>query len=253
MKKIWPFLIFLLSFPVFLYLSLPLERLIEGELCKRGVSYAEISVKRFPPTIEIKDLKVSQLPFSIKEVVVSPDLSSILAGSKRLKIFLKACGGDGKVELDYPVSDLNFRLESLNVSRCIKKLPVRVTGLFSATGKLHLEAQKALLKGGRGSFYLKNLKLKELSFGLFSVPGLDLGKLKGTFTVKRENVVSVEAEGKGSDADINVKGYINVNLKNPKKSYVNLRVKVKPKVAPLKGRTFSFRIKGYEENVTEVK
>ncbi|TCK04637.1 hypothetical protein [Phorcysia thermohydrogeniphila] len=250
MKKFYPFLIFLLSFPVFLYLSLPIERFVEGELCKRGISYGKVEVERFPPKVEVKKLSLLSLPFSIEEVEIFPEISSIFSGSKRLKISLKACSGEGEIELDYPVSSLEFFLESLNVAKCVKELPVKVEGLLSLSGKFRLDAEKKLLKGGRGSFSLQNVKVGELSFGLFSIPGLNLGKVEGTFTVKRENVVSLEAKGAGRDAEISVKGYINVDLRIPKRSYLNLKVKVKPKVAPLKGRTFSFRIKGFAENVT---
>ena len=253
MKNFRYFLIFLLSFPLFLYLSFPLERVVERELCKREIGYTEVEVEKFPPKLRVKGLELPQLPFSIEEAVVLPDLESILSGDRRLNVSLKVCGGEGEVKLNYPLSELTFHLKSLRLSRCVKELPFKVRGLFSAAGEVSLRVQKALLEKGRGSFSVERLELGELSFGPFSLPGLNLGKLKGTFVVKRENVVSLEAEGKGKDADVKVRGYINVNLRYPGKSYVNLRVKVKPKVALLKGRTFTFRVKGFAENVTVVR
>jgi type II secretion system protein N len=253
MRRFYPLLIFLISFPIFLYLSFPIERFVEGELCKRGVSYQKVEVERFPLEVKVKEVRLPSPPISLEEVLVIPDLKSLLTGKKRVKLLLEACGGRGEVDFDYPPSNLEFDLRSLKVERCVNDLPVKVTGDLFLKGNLKLDGEKLLLKGGKGSFTLENLKVGELSFGLFSIPGLNLGSVKGTYSVKRENAVDLEAEGSGKDAEVSVKGYINVNLKSPKNSYVNLRVKVRPKIAPLKGRTFSFRIKGFVEKVKIVR
>jgi type II secretion system protein N len=249
MRRLYLLLIFLISFPIFLYFSFPIERFVEGELCKRGINYKKVEIERLPLKIKVQGLKLSSLPFSVEEALVLPDLESFLTGKKHLKVFLRACDGVGKVELDYPISNLEFSASSFKLEKCIKKLPVKVTGNLSLKGKAKLDSNKLLLKSGRGNFALENLKIGELSLGLFSIPSLNLGSIKGTYTVKRDNVIDLEAEGNGSDAEVSVKGYINADLKNPERSYLNLRVKVKPKVAPLKGRIFSFRIKGFVENV----
>jgi hypothetical protein len=136
------------------------------------------------------------------------------------------------------------------VENCLKEksLPFSISGTLLGSGTLSLTRNS--LVGGSGNFKLQNLRLEKIAFGLLSLKSANLGNVKLTYKVKRKDVVDIEAHGKGREGKLSVKGYINLNIRRIEKSYVNLRVKLIPYVEPFKGQTFSFRIKGFLDNLS---
>jgi len=250
MRKLIVALIFLLSFPFFLYLTFPIERFVENGLCRQKISCRKVEIRRLPLKVELDDVKIPSLPFELDKVVVTPQVSSLLSKEKKFNVLAQACGGILRTDASYPVRSVKFKLEKLRVENCLKKksLPLSISGTLFGSGTLSL--RKNSLIGGAGNFKLQNLQLKKIVFGLLSLRSASLGDVKVTYKVKRKNVVDVEAQGKGRDGKLSVKGYINLNIRRIEKSYVNLKVKLIPYVEPFKGQTFSFRIKGFLDNLS---
>ena len=78
MRKLIVVLIFLLSFPVFLYFTFPIERFVENGLCRQKVSCKKVEVKRLPLKVELDDVRISFLPFKFDRVIINPQVSSLL-------------------------------------------------------------------------------------------------------------------------------------------------------------------------------
>ena len=250
MRKLIVVLIFLLSFPFFLYLTFPIERFVENSLCHQKISCKKVEVRRLPLKVELDDVKLSFLPFKFDKVIINPQVSSLLSEEKRFNVLARVCGGILKADANYPVHSVKFKLEKLRVENCLKKssLPFSISGNLFGGGTLSFA--KNSLVSGSGNFKLQNLKLRKIAFGLLSLPSADIGNVKVTYKVKRKNVVDIDVKGKGKDARLSVKGYVNLNARQIERSYVNLRVKLTPYVEPFKGQTFSFRIKGFLENLS---
>ena len=250
MRKLIVVLIFLLSFPLFLYLTFPIERFVENSLCRQKISCKKVEVRRLPLKVELDDVKLSFLPFEFDKVIINPQVSSLLSKEKRFNVLARVCGGILKADANYPIRSVKFKLEKLRVDDCLKKssLPFSISGVLFGSGTLSFT--KNSLVGGLGNFKLQNLKLRKIAFGLLSLQSADIGDVKVTYKVKRKNVVDIDVQGKGKDARLSVKGYVNLNVRQIEKSYVNLRVKLTPYVEPFKGQTFSFRIKGFLENLS---
>ncbi|ADY73967.1 hypothetical protein Dester_1335 [Desulfurobacterium thermolithotrophum DSM 11699] len=251
MRKAVVIFLLLMSFPIFLYLNFPLKRFVENSLCHRKIFYKSVGVRKFPLKIEIEKLKISPLPFVFDKVVIVPEVRSFLAEKKELEV-LATLGNKGalKIDTDYPISKVKFQLKDLKLESFVGlfSLPFSVVGTLLGNGSLYLE--KGNLMAGSGSFKVNDLKAEKISFGLLSLPSVDLGKIEGVYKVRGKNFLNVEAKGFGKDTDLFVKGYVNLNLKEMKKTYINLKIRLTPKVKPFKGKNFSFEIKGYLENIS---
>ncbi|MEO2065439.1 MAG: hypothetical protein ABGX17_02940, partial [Desulfurobacteriaceae bacterium] len=86
-------------------------------------------------------------------------------------------------------------------------------------------------------------------FGLFQAKLLDLGEFKGSYRTIGKNLVEVKGKGEGKDAYYTVSGSISINPKRPSNSYVNLKVSVRVKKEPLKGKRFTFNLRGSLNNL----
>ncbi|WP_163328290.1 type II secretion system protein GspN [Desulfurobacterium thermolithotrophum] len=250
MRKVVVVFLFLMSFPIFLYLNFPLKRFVENSLCHRKISYKSVEVRKFPLKIEIENLKVPSFPLVFNEVVIIPEVRSLLAEKKNLEVLATLGEGLLKIDTDYPISKLRFQLKDLKLESFLGlfSLPFSVVGTLLGNGSLYLEKEN--LTAGSGSFKVNDLKAEKISFGLLSLPSVDLGKVEGVYKVRGKNFLNVEAKGFGKDTELFVKGYVNLNLKEVKKTYINLKIRLIPKVKPFKGKNFSFEIKGYLENVS---
>ncbi|WP_457677872.1 hypothetical protein [Thermovibrio sp.] len=240
MRRLLYGLLFLGALLLFLYLNFPFERFIDATLCKKGVEAREVLFKRFPPEVILKEVKVKELPFKLDCVEVKP------VSPKEFFYAAELCGGKVKGFFTYPLNYLNFNAEGIRIERCTKS-NIKVYGELSFKGNLSFKGKD--LEGGEGELSLKSLKVGKIKFGLFSFNLLNLGNFKGRYEVKRRNSIDINGEGKGRDADYKVKGKINYNPKVPQDSYLNLKVQVKVKREPFKGKEFDFTVRGSLENL----
>ncbi|GEM_PF-895773 len=240
MKRWTPLLIFIITFPLFLYLTFPFDRVIGRILCEKGITYSSLSVNRFPFEVELENVRVPSLPVEIERVIVRPSLLSILSKEKSFEAVSFLCGGRVNLKGSYP-GEIRFKISEIEAEKCRKESP-RVGGRLSGSGSLKVSGND--LTGGRGEFLLKDSKLEGIEFGIFTFPALKLGNVRGTYSVKRKNRLEINAEGKGRDADVTAKGYLDYYPKNPKNSYLKLKVTVKVKIPPLSGKKFKFTVRG---------
>jgi len=242
MRKLFYGVFFIFLTLLFTYLTFPFERLISSELCGK-VSYKSLSFSRFPLKITVYGLKLPNLNLKVDYLELSPSLFSLIKGKREFFFKGITCKGTFEGESTYPLSKLTFELSGINLN----------CPLGSAEGKLSGKGG-LLFKGrnivaGKGEFKVSKLKLLKLNFGLFKFGSLSLGDLKAYYSVKRKNLIKVEAESFGRDASLKVKGEVFYSPLAPLNSYVNLAVKVNVKREPFNGKEFSFSIRGNLRNL----
>jgi type II secretion system protein N len=239
-KKLGYLLLFSFLFLLFGYLNFPFERVLSSFLCERGIYAEKVEFKRLPPELLIEGLRVKELPFEVERLELSFLPSSLFAREKSFTFRARACGGELRGRGTYPLGTLKFTVSGVQLKSCSE--------LKGISGELKGEGELSFVKGslssGSGKFYLSNLSLFSVEFGLFRAELLELGKLEGDYRVKEKNLVWLEGKGKGKDANLSFSGSLRFNPESPKSSYLNLKVKVTLKKEPLEGRKFTFRIRG---------
>ncbi len=241
MRKVIYGALFILLTLVFLYATFPFERFIESSLCSRGVVAQEVLFNRFPPQVVLKGVKVKGLPFQVELLKVKPNLPL-----KEFNYYCKVCSGTVEGKFTYPVTYFSFKASGVEVGKCYSS-SVKFGGKLKGEGFFKLSQND--LTGGKGSLEGESLKLKGMAFGLFTADLLDLGSFKGSYRVIGKNLIEVEGEGSGKDADYRVSGSINFKPQSPANSYLNLKIRVKVKRGPLKGKSFSFKVRGEAANL----
>ncbi len=240
MKRLTYILVFLISFSFFFYFSFPFEKVVEHELCKRGIVYSSVSVSRIPLKVKVSDVSYRNLNF--EEVSISPDLFSFFGKFKKFKASLRVCGGTLNVDASFPLRDLSFQISSITVSRCFQRLPFKLDGQLYGSGKFRFVRKG--VDDGNANLKLKSFKVNELSFGILSLRSADLGDGILNVDVGRKNLLKIRLKLSGRDADVFSDGVLRVNEKDVGDSYVNLKFKVKVKKQPFNGKDFNFSLKG---------
>jgi len=241
MKKLGYALLFLLSLVFFLYLNFPFERFIQARLCQRGITASELEFKRFPPEVILKEVKLPGLPFRIETLTVKPHIPL-----KKFDYLARMCGGKVWGSFTYPVTEVVFHLQGIKPETCYRTR-VRLKGELSGEGFFRLKEKN--LTAGQGSLKGEKLELEGFSFGLFQAELLSLGTFKGSYSVEGKNLIEFKGRGSGKDADYWLSGTVNYNPKKPTASYVNLKITVLVKKEPLKGKRFTFKLRGLAENL----
>ncbi len=250
LRKLWLIPVFVFGLLVSVYLSFPFDRLLERYLCSFDVSYSSLKVKKLPLEVELSGLRFKSFPVVINRLSVKPDFLSLISSEKSFNVDIKACSGKAKATFTYPLKKLAFSIKGVRLKDCVGNVPVSVGGNLAARGEfLFNPIDLAILKGS-GKFSVANLQLGKLDFGLLSIERVDLGTLNGSYKVKRKNYIRISALGKGRDAELNVNGAIEINPKNFANSYVNLKLEIKLLSGKLKGKRFSFRLKGFVRNLS---
>ena len=242
MRKFLYFVLFLFLTLFFLYLTFPAERFVEAELCKRGISHGPVlKVKKFPYLkVELYELKVPGVPFKIPYLSVKPSPLILLGKEAPVEFSGSACGGEVKGWFTYPFKGLSYHLCMLSIEECLGDS--RVGGRLSSSGTLTFSGKE--LAKGIGEFSIDNFTLKNLTFGLFSTEKLTFEKVKGTYEVKRKNLIEVEAEGHGKEGQFELKGEVNYNPTEPLSSYGSFKIRVKLETEPFNGKEFNFTVRG---------
>lgn len=242
MKKILYGLLFVLLTLFFTYITFPFERLISRELCSK-LSYQALSFDRFPPKLTLYGLEIPKGSLKVDYLELKPIFLSLLKGKREFKFKGALCRGTFNGEASYPVSKVSFNLLDIRLSRCLNS----VQGSLSGKGELLFKGKN--LTGGKGDFVVSNLNLLNLNFGLFKFTSLNLGNLKASYSIERENLIKLKGRSSGNDASLKFKGEVFYRPETPLDSYVNLSVKVKVKREPFNGREFSFSIRGNIRNL----
>jgi hypothetical protein len=241
-KKAYPVAVFVVLFSVFAYIFFPFEKIVERTLCGYGVGYERVKVARFPLKVSVYRVKVPSFPTVIDRVDIQPTV-------RHLFVRMRACGGNLNIATGVSLTELAFTGTGIRVQRCNLKLPVSIACSLDIQGRLLLSRQFKGITGGSGNFTLKSLRVGEVSLGILSFSGFDLGTVAGSFKVEKKNTVKVFASGGGKDAKVSVKGYVRLNPENLKKSYINIKLKIKPKIAPLAGKEFTVKLRGFAHNL----
>ncbi|WP_456435874.1 hypothetical protein [Thermovibrio ammonificans] len=232
MRKLGYLVLFLVLTAVALYFTFPFDRLVGYEACKRGLSFSSVEVKRLPPEVVFRSVCFGSLPVCFERLSVEP------RGTHRFRFYAEACGGSVGGELTYPVGKVEFKAEGLKLGRCGGDLK----GKLSGEGSLELKGGK--LVGGSGELLFSNLEVSNLKFGLFSFETLRLGRVTVKYRVEGVNRVKLTVTGSGPDALLRASGYLNVNPANPASSYLNAKVHVTAESGDLKGKSFTFTLRG---------
>ncbi len=235
-RKLLFFLVFILSFLLFLYLMFPFEKLIEGRLSQSGVSFRSVEVSRFPLKVRVE--KLSYRGFLMDELVVSPSLLSLFSGRKRFDADARLCGGKVMAGFDYPLHSVEFLIRSVDLSSCLSNLG----GIVSGRGSFSF--LKANVKGGKAHFDLKSLKVKKFSFGLLDLKDADVGSGDLAISVKGRNLLGITLKTSGKDVKLSSEGVIRLNPKDIYRSYVNLKVSARVFLKPFNGKRFNFNVRG---------
>ena len=239
MRKLTYPLLFLVSFLFFLYINFPFEKFAESLICQRGITAQKVEVNRFPLEVILKGVKKRELPFKIETLKLTPSLNL-----KEFKYYCKVCRGEVEGKFTYPPGEVTFNARGIKLNRCNKG---KLEGELYGKGSFKFKSGN--LTSGRGELRGSKLKLREFKFGLFQAKLLDLGEFKGSYRTIGKNLVEVKGKGKGKDAYYTVSGSININPKRPLNSYVNLKVSVRVKKEPLKGKRFTFSLRGSLNNL----
>jgi len=240
MRKLLYLLLFLFLTLFFLYLTFPFERFVRAELCDRGISYASLKLRRFPLQIELEEVKAPYLPFKVERLTVKPSLLILFKEGTPVKFKAYLCGGKIEGWFTYPLRELSYRLCSVVIGRCVEG--GAVDGALSSSGALTFSGRDLIR--GVGEFSINDFTLKNLSFGLFSTEKLTFEEVKGTYEVRKKNLVEVEAEGHGKEGSFELKGSLSYNPKEPLSSYASFKIKVKLKKEPFNGKEFNFTVRG---------
>ncbi len=242
---------FLLSLIVCLYISFPIQEKVEGLFSKHGISYSNIDVEHLPHIkFTVENPRIPSIPIRISKAEIEPNLLSLLSNSKKLETKLYTCNGTIDTTFDFPVTHLQFQVESLSAKEMLKNLkeiPFSLNANLSGNGNLFLE--KVNIKSGSGKFSIKNLELRNISFGIFSIKDANFGDGNLIYKVIGKNFASVSLKTSGNDGNLNMQGGVTINPKKPEHSYLNLKVTVLMKLGKLKSHRFSFNIRGYVKNL----
>ena len=227
--------VFLSAFTLSLYLTFPVERVVKRVFFEKGLYPLKVSFYHFPPR-----LVVEELPFhgiTLKNLVVKP------LSFHRFKLESELCGGRLTATLSWPLSTVSYEVKELKLSECpFRFQEVNLEGIVNGRGYFNFEGKH--LAGGKGEFELSKVKLKNLSFGIFSFKELALGSGVINYSVTSKDYLRVAGSLKGKDAEVSVKGSISYNPQNPVNSYLSLHFTVKMRTGKLAGRRFNFSVKG---------
>jgi len=242
MRKLLYGALFLFLTLLFLYLTFPVERFVERELCSRGISYSPpVKVRRLPlPEVRLYGLKVPGLPFELPYAVLKPSPLILFKGDAPIEFEVAACGGRAEGWFTYPLKELSYHLCAVGLGMCAGS--PAISGDLSSSGTLSFRGRD--LVKGVGEFSVDGLTLKNLSFGLFSPGEVTFKKVKGTYEVKDRNRIEVEAEGHGEEGEFRVKGEVSYNPERPLSSYCSFKIGVRLEKEPFNGKEFNFTVRG---------
>ena len=241
MRKLFFGLLFILSLLFFLYLNFPFERFIESSLCKRGITAQKVEFHRLPPEVVLKEVRAPALPFPLELVRLKPSLNL-----KEFSYYCRVCKGEVEGKFTNPLTYFSFKAKGIEVGKCYGE-KVKLEG--KAAGEGYFKLKRGELTAGEGEVKGSSLKLKGVAFGLFQAELLDLGEFKGSYRVIGKNLLELKGKGSGRDADYELSGSLNFNPKRPGSSYLNLKITVKVKKEPLKGKSFTFNLRGSVNNL----
>ncbi|SMP14014.1 hypothetical protein SAMN06265339_1241 [Desulfurobacterium pacificum] len=249
MKKVLYALVFLIALAVSLYLTFPFERFIGNYLCEKGVEYEKVEFHRFPPAVVIEKFKHPSFPLIVDKLELQPVLSTLPKSQKEFHVVARLCNGKVVSDLTYPLKELTFKVDGINL-RCLLKTEFKnVAGKLYGKGNLSFGDNGSSLIGGRGSFYTNDLKISGLKFGIFTLPDVKVGKAKLDYVVKSKNYVELKGTAVGK-VDVKANGFMRVNLKDFGRTYLSLNARVVLKEGPFKNKPFKFRIAGYLSNLS---
>ncbi len=250
LKKWWLLVVFLVGLLVSIYINFPLERFVESRLGDLGVRYESLEVNRFPIVLKLKEVNVEKLPVKIEELTVHPSVLSLISREKHFAVDAKLCSGVIQADVDYPLRSVKFSIEGLKVEDCKNSSILDISGYLSGRGDFQINPASLSVIAGSGEFGIRELRVGNLKFGVLSFPGIGLGDLNGSYKVERDNLISILAKSSGKDAQLMLSGTVELNLKNLSGSYVNLKVGIKFLSGRLKGKKFSFKLRGFAKNLS---
>jgi hypothetical protein len=235
MKKLFSIvsltLFFFLALILAVYLTFPFDRVVKGLLCHAGVEASEVEFKRFPPTLIVKDAKVSALNTPVRLLKLSPSL-----GWADFEAHL--CGGKVWGEFNFGLSRLTFHLKDLKLEECLKESSLPLGGRLSGSGELTFDGEDII--GGSGSFKVEDFSLVNLKLGLFEVKLLKFDKgADASYRVKDRNLIAINAKGEGDSASFELNGKVEYEPRNPEDSTIDGELKVS-----FEGTSFTFKLKG---------
>jgi hypothetical protein len=239
MRKLLLFLFFILSFSLFLYLTFPLERVIESNLCKEKISFRSLTVRKFPSLeVVVEDVKYQAVPFTIKKVIVFPEVSTIFSDEKLFNVKVEICNGDLEGVISYPLSRVDFEIKKVSLKDCEFHFPFRMAGILYGKGNLVIE--KDSIVSGTGRFKANEISLQELDLSTPFIKDIHLQDVKFKYKVKDKNVVDLQLHSK----NLSINGYVKLNTRDFMRSYLSLKAKLK-----FNGQEFSFKIRGTPDNL----